>query len=123
MTHKILIIDDDMTALDLMDIICERSGFTVIRQTDPEWVIDNIANIQPDIILIDIMMPKMTGDECIKRLRQNGVILPIVAFTAIADTLIHQDIMEKGASLVLAKPCKPDNLIAHLKRLLQTSGA
>jgi len=117
-TKKILLVDDDMMALDLMDILLERAGFDAVRHTDARWVIENYSSIMPDIILIDIMMPKLSGDECIAELRKLGYTVPIVAFTSLSDTEAHNSIIAKGASLVLTKPCKPDILIGHLRRLL-----
>lgn len=117
-SKKILIVDDDMTALDLIDIFFERHGFEVVRQTDGAWVVDNIEQIAPDVILIDVMMPKMSGDECIERIRGMGKTMPIVAFTAANDAEMHTELMSKGADLVLTKPCKPDVLINKVTRLL-----
>jgi len=117
-TKKILLVDDDMMALDIMDILMERAGFEAVRHTNAQWVIENYESIAPDIILIDIMMPKLRGDDCIAELRRLGHTVPIVAFTSLDDTETHNSVLLKGATLVLTKPCKPDILIGHLRRLL-----
>jgi DNA-binding response OmpR family regulator len=117
-TKKVLLVDDDMTALDLLDIMLERSGFEVVRHTDARWIVEHFAEINPDIVLIDIMMPKMSGDACIEALRNDGWEVPIVAFTAIHESDVHTQIIEKGANLVLPKPCKQEVLVNHLNRLL-----
>jgi DNA-binding response OmpR family regulator len=122
-TNRILIIDDDMTALDLMDILFERNDFDVVRHTDAAWIVEHIEELAPDIILIDLMMPRMNGNECIKLLRQKGVDIPVVVFTAAIDEQLHREAQLNGANLILSKPCKSDVLVAEIKRLLQLSGS
>lgn len=115
---KILIIDDDMTALDLVDLLFQRSGFEVVRRTDGEAALECVSRECPEVILIDLMMPKMSGQECIKALRDRGVEVPIVAFTALNDTEVHTETIAIGATMVLSKPCKPDTLVRQIEELL-----
>lgn len=116
--RKILIIDDDMTALDIVDYLFEDQGFDVVRRADGVSALECVEQEQPDVILIDLMMPKMNGQECIRQLRLKGLTLPIVAFTAIDDPEIHQEAIDAGGNLVLTKPCKPANLIKQITALL-----
>jgi DNA-binding response OmpR family regulator len=116
--QRIFIVDDDVTALDLIDILFERKGFEVIRDTKGKNALDRINEINPDILLIDIMMPEMNGIECIKCLRENGSLIPIIAFTALHDKLIHNEAISAGANTVLCKPCKSDKLFEEVNRLL-----
>ena len=120
---KILIVDDDVTALDLVDILFERSGYEVVRHTDGGWVVENIEAIQPDVILIDMMMPKMSGQECIEVLRGMGIVIPIVAFTAMNDSDVHSKLMAGGADLVLTKPCRPETLVNEVNRVVKREEA
>ena len=115
---KILIIDDDVTALDIVDYLFEDKGFDVVRRADGESALETIDDDTPDIILIDLMMPKMNGQECVRQLRKKGVAVPIVAFTALDDPEIHQEAVEAGCNLVLTKPCKPDALVRHVSGLI-----
>jgi len=114
----ILIIDDDMTALDIVDYLFEDKGFQVIRRADGISALSCIDDVKPDVILIDLMMPKMSGQDCVKELRKRGIQTPIVAFTALDDPEIHQEAEDAGCNLVLTKPCKPNILVGHIERLL-----
>lgn len=115
---KILIIDDDMTALDIVDYLFEDKGFEVARRADGITALDCVEEEKPDAILVDLMMPKMNGQECVKLIREKGINVPIVAFTAVDDPEIHQEALDAGCNLVLTKPCKPALLVHHIEKLL-----
>ena len=116
---KILIIDDDLTALDIVDFLFEDKGFDVVRRTDGISALECVDDVNPNIILIDLMMPRMNGQECIKEIRNKGLKQPIVAFTAVDDPEIHKEAMDAGCNLVLTKPCKPNVLVKHIEDLLK----
>lgn len=115
---KILIIDDDMTALDIVDYLFEDKGFNVIRRADGISALECLEDEKPHIILIDLMMPKMNGQECVQHIREKGISVPIVAFTAIDDPEVHDEALQAGCNLVLTKPCKPALLVKHIEELL-----
>lgn len=115
---KILIIDDDVTALDIVDFLFEDKGFEVVRRADGVSALECVDSVKPDIILIDLMMPKMSGQDCVREIRKRGLAQPIVAFTAVDDPEIHQDALDAGCNLVLTKPCKPQALVKHIEELL-----
>lgn len=116
--NKILIIDDDLTALDIVDFLFEDKGFEVVRSTSGISALESIEEVQPNIILIDLMMPQMNGQECVRQIRKKGIDIPIVAFTALDDPEVHQEAMDAGCNLVLTKPCKPAVLVKHIEDLL-----
>ena len=115
---KILIIDDDVTALDIVDFLFEDKGFEVVRRTDGISALECVDDVKPHVILIDLMMPKMNGQECIREIRRKGLTQPIVAFTALDDPEIHQEALDAGCNLVLTKPCKPAVLVKHIEDML-----
>ncbi len=117
---KILIIDDDLTALDIVDFLFEDKGFDVVRRTDGISALECVDEVKPNIILIDLMMPRMNGQECIKEIRNKGIKQPIVAFTAVDDPEIHKEALDAGCNLVLTKPCKPNTLVKHIEDLLKS---
>ena len=117
---KILIIDDDVTALDLVDYLFEDRGFEVVRRADGMSALDCIDDVEPEIVLIDLMMPKMNGQECVRHIRERGIDVPIVAFTALDDPEAHQEARDAGCNLVLTKPCKPNTLVGHIQSLLES---
>lgn len=122
MTHeriKILVVDDDVTSLDLIDLLFEDKGFDVVRQADGTSAVECVEIVKPDIILVDLMMPGLSGQEAVTQIRAKGIKVPIVAFTAMDDPDIHDEAREAGCDLVLTKPCKPSDLVRHIETLLQ----
>ncbi len=120
MDKKILIIDDDVTALDIVDFLFEDHGYEVVRRADGLSALACIENEKPDIALVDLMMPQMNGQECIRQIRKKGLTMPIIAFTALDDPEVHREAIESGCNLVLTKPCKPTVLIQHVEELLKS---
>ena len=116
--QKILIIDDDVTALDIVDFLFEDNGFEVVRRADAISALECIEAEKPDIALVDLMMPKMNGQECVRQIRKKGLTLPIVAFTALDDPEVHREALDAGCNLVLTKPCKPNILIKHIEEFV-----
>ena len=119
MPSKILIIDDDVTALDIVDYLFEERGYDVVRSADGVSALECVEEVEPEVILIDLMMPRMNGQECVRELRKRGIQVPIVAFTALDDPEVHQDARDAGCNLVLTKPCKPKILVGHIEDLLK----
>lgn len=116
--NKILVIDDDVTALDIVDLLFEEQGFEVVRRADGVSALECVEESEPNIILIDLMMPRMNGQDCVREIRKRGIEVPIVAFTALDDPEVHQDAMNAGCNLVLTKPCKSKELVKQIERLL-----
>jgi CheY-like chemotaxis protein len=116
---RILIIDDDITALDLVDLLFEEKGFEVVRRPDGPSALACVEEVKPQVILIDLMMPQMNGQECVRQIRSKGIKIPIVAFTALDDPEVHQEAMDAGCNLVLTKPCKPKLLVDKVQHLVR----
>src|SRR4051812_14705911 len=115
---RILIIDDDVTALDIVDYLFEEKGYDVVRRADGISALECVDEVEPDIILIDLMMPRMNGQECVRQIRGKGISVPVVAFTALDDPEIHQEAVDAGCNVVLTKPCKPNKLVVEIEKLL-----
>ena len=110
-----------MTALDIVDFLFEDRGYEVVRSADGTSAVDSVLKITPDVILVDLMMPKLSGQETVRQIREKGLTIPIVAFTAIDDPEVHQEALDAGCDLVLTKPCKPQALVQHIEGLLVNS--
>jgi CheY-like chemotaxis protein len=118
MGNKILVIDDDITALDIVDLLFEDQGFDVVRHSDGISALECVEETKPDIILIDLMMPRMSGQECVRQIRHRGIEVPIVAFTALHDAEVHDEARQAGCNAVLTKPCKSKDLVREINDLL-----
>jgi len=123
MAEKILIIDDDIDTLKLVGMMLQKQGFQIIASTNGEQGLTQAEAENPDIILLDIMMPEMDGFDVTKRLRANSLTAntPILMFTAKTQLDDKVTGFEAGADDYLTKPTHPTELIAHVKALLARS--
>jgi pilus assembly protein CpaE len=120
MSEKILIIDDDLDTLRLVGLMLQRQGYQISAATNGQQGLDKAFEEDPDLILLDVMMPDMDGYEVTRRLRQNPSTLetPILMFTA--KTQLDDKVIgfEVGANDYLTKPTHPSELQARVKTLL-----
>ena len=124
MSEKILIIDDDLDTLRLVGLMLQRQGYQISAATNGQQGLDKAFEEDPDLILLDVMMPDMDGYEVTRRLRQNPSTLetPILMFTA--KTQLDDKVVgfEVGANDYLTKPTHPSELQARVKTLLARVG-
>lgn len=119
MEKNILIIDDDVTALDIIAFLFERKGYTVERCPDGKSAIEYVKHTTPDLLLVDLLMPEMGGVETVKRIRAMGVEhAPVIAFTAVDDEVLHQEAIDAGCNEVLTKPCPSEKLTRVIQRYI-----
>ena len=113
----VLIIDDDITALDITAFLFEKKGYDVKRCADGLKAIDYVKEVKPDLILIDLLMPEINGVETVKRIRAMGITsVPIIAFTAVDDPELHEEAREAGCDDVLTKPLRPQKLLKSIEQ-------
>lgn len=119
--RRVLIADDDITALKLVGLTLERQGFEIIAAANGPQAIQKAIETQPDLIILDVMMPQMDGYEVAAQLRKHPVTekIPILMFTA--KTTISDKIagFQAGADDYLTKPVHPRELLAHVEALLK----
>ena len=124
MAEKILIIDDDVDTLKLVGMMLQKQEYQIIAASNGEQGLTQAEAENPDLILLDVMMPEMDGYEVAKRLRANSLTAntPILMFTAKTQLDDKVTGFEAGADDYLTKPTHPTELIAHVKALLARSG-
>jgi DNA-binding response OmpR family regulator len=113
MAEKILVVDDEETTVQLLTTLLELRGFEVIKAYRAEDGLRKAYRTQPDLVLLDIMMPDMDGLEVCKRLRELSDV-PIIFLTARTDTKDIVKGLEVGADDYIVKPYDNDELIARL---------
>jgi CheY-like chemotaxis protein/MinD-like ATPase involved in chromosome partitioning or flagellar assembly len=120
MTHKILIVDDDLDTLRLVGLMLQRQGYQISAATNGAQGLSKALEEKPDLILLDVMMPDMDGYEVTRRLRKNPTTasVPILMFTAKTQLDDKVTGFEVGADDYLTKPTHPTELQAHVKALL-----
>ena len=123
MAEKILIIDDDVDTLKLVGLMLQKQAYQIVAANNGLQGLEKAENENPDLIVLDVMMPGMDGYEVAKRLRANPLTAdtPILIFTA--KTQLDEKVtgFEAGADDYLTKPTHPSELNAHVKALLARS--
>lgn len=117
---KVLIVDDDVEVCQLIDEILHQQ-FSTLRTNDPRESIRLAIDFQPDVILLDLMMPEMDGIEVCKQLRQNNITseIPVIMLTAANQTPNRVKAFNIGADDFIAKPFDHDELIARINAKLR----
>lgn len=120
MAEKILIIDDDLDTLRLVGLMLQRQGYQITAATNGQQGLEKAFEENPNLILLDIMMPDMDGYEVARRLRADSktVDIPILMFTAKTQLDDKVTGFEVGADDYLTKPTHPSELQSHVKALL-----
>ena len=119
---KILIADDKATSRELLRTVLERQGYDVLEAADGEEALQKALAELPDLILLDLQMPRRTGYEVLSELRKNPrhAALPIIALTASAMQGDREKALAAGFTGYLAKPVALVHLREEVQRLLQT---
>ncbi len=121
MNKKVLVVDDEQSIVTLLHYNLKQAGFEVITAMDGEDGLQAAMNEQPDLIILDLMLPKMDGIEVCKELRQRKVATPIFMLTAKDDEFDKVLGLELGADDYLTKPFSPREVVARVKAILRRS--
>ena len=118
---KVLCIDDDRLLLGLVKDAIETHGFEALTAIDGPSGLALAKAQRPDIILVDVMMPKMSGFEVCQHLRADPKLkgTPIIIITAMADPDLKAKGLEAGANLASPKPFNPTQIIVLIKKALE----
>ena len=120
MDRKILIVDDEKNIVDIIAFNLKKEGYTVITAADGEEGVQKAMEENPDLILLDIMMPKLDGYEVCKKIREKKN-TPIIMLTARAEELDKVLGLELGADDYVTKPFGVRELMARVKAILRKS--
>jgi two-component system alkaline phosphatase synthesis response regulator PhoP len=123
LAKKILAVDDERHIVRLIQVNLERAGFQVVTAFDGPEALKKVESEKPDLVVLDVMMPKMDGFEVLKRLQANPETreVPVIMLTAKAQDADVFRGWASGVSAYLTKPFNPLELITFVKRIF--SGA
>jgi CheY-like chemotaxis protein len=122
----VLVVEDYQDAREMYAAYLQFSGFDVAEATNGEEAIEKAIDLVPDIVLMDLALPRMDGWEATRRLKgdERTRHIPIVALTGHALAGHAEGARQAGCDAFVTKPCLPDALVAEIRRLLdQQSGA
>ncbi|MGD6967587.1 response regulator transcription factor [Rossellomorea vietnamensis] len=123
MSKKILVVDDEQSIVTLLKYNLEQAGYTVITANDGEEGRDLALEQVPDLMILDLMLPKIDGIEVCKQIRQQKVMIPILMLTAKDDEFDKVLGLELGADDYMTKPFSPREVMARVKAILRRSQA
>jgi len=119
MAKNILIVEDEQSIIKLVQFNLEKAGFEVEIATDGQIALEKVQQYKPDLVILDLMLPKVDGLEVCRRLRQEKQHIPILILTAKTDEFDKVLGLELGADDYMTKPFSPRELIARIKAIFR----
>lgn len=120
---KVLLVDDERAITANLEPFLERAGFNVHVAADGEEGLRQAGALQPDVVVLDVLMPKMDGRELLRRLRQGGNWTPVILLTRVGEATERAMALEEGADDYLNKPFDPYELVARIRAVLRRARA
>lgn len=119
--RRVLIVDDDVDALRLVGMMLERQGYQILAAATGQQALQKAIETQPDLIILDVMMPDMDGYEVASRIRSHPATEPIPILMFTAKTGVNDKIAgyQAGADDYLTKPIHPQDLVTRVENLLE----
>lgn len=120
MAQRVLVVDDDPIVGDVLSRYLIRDGFEVEVAADGEAAVTAFENARPDLVLLDLMLPKLDGFEVFSRIRE-AAYTPVIMLTARGEETDRIAGLEMGADDYVGKPFSPREVVARVKAVLRRS--
>ncbi len=121
--QTILVVDDDENLRDTIGVMLEQEGFRAVFAADGRTGYDRALTLKPDLVLVDLRLPGMSGTEICKQLRAAHVDIPIIVLSAVGEELDKVLLLEIGADDYVVKPFGTRELMARIRAVLRRAGA
>ena len=118
---KIMVVDDDQNICELLRLYLEKDGYTVVIANDGEEALSKFSAENPDLMLLDIMMPKLDGWQVCREIRKKSNV-PIIMITAKGETFDKVLGLELGSDDYVVKPFDPKEIVARIKAIMRRTG-
>ena len=118
----ILVVDDERHIVDLVRLYLEKEGYAVVTAADGEEALQRHARHEPDLVILDLMLPKLDGFEVCREIRRRGD-TPVLMLTARDDDVDAIVGLELGADDYVTKPFNPRALVASVRRRIALTRA
>jgi len=115
---KILVVDDEPGVRSVISKALQKEGYEVFPAEDGREALEMIKRKDFDLTFLDIMMPKISGEEVLARMKTIKPKMPVVILTAVKDPVTEHQLMESGASAYIKKPCSLDEVVSTAKKVL-----
>lgn len=124
MAQKILVVDDEPDVLLIVKTGLEMEGYQVVTASDGEEALGAAREERPDLILLDVMMPKMDGFEVLGKLKEDEAMatVPVIMLTGLSDRTKIQKALVSGIQWYVVKPFEFDDLMGKVRAALGASG-
>ena len=120
---KLLVVDDEVAITDRLAPFLSRSGFDVRIAADGEAALEEIVSYTPDLIILDVLMPRMDGREVLRQLRKVGDWTPVILLTQVGESGERALALMEGADDYINKPFDPNELAARIQAVLRRASA
>lgn len=117
--RSILVIDDDDSLRDTIGVLLEQEGFRALLESDGKAGYERALAAKPDLILVDLRLPSMTGVEVCKQLRAARVQTPIIVLSAVGEEIDKVLLLEIGADDYVVKPFGTRELLARIRAVMR----
>lgn len=119
MAKQVLLAEDEPNIVESISFLLERAGFDISVETDGIGALNTAKSIIPDVMILDVMLPKMDGYEILRRLRgdQSTTSLPIIMLTAKGQKEDREMAFANGADVFITKPFSNSEIVAAVKEL------
>lgn len=122
MANRVLVVDDEESIVKLISYTFKQAGFEVFTAENGRQGLEIVKREYPDLIILDLMLPEIDGMELCRKLRQDGINVPIIMLTAKDDEIDRVLGLEIGADDYVTKPFSPRELVARVKAVLRRTG-
>ncbi len=116
---RILLVDDETAITVNLAPFLERAGFAVSSAGDGAQALQQLARLKPDLIILDVLMPRLDGRQVLRQLRQAGDWTPIILLTQVGEASERAMALEEGADDYINKPFDPRELVARIRSVLR----
>ena len=115
----LLLVDDDAMIIESLGPLLERSGFHVLLASNGEEALNKVQSHRPDVIVMDVLMPRVNGREALRRMRKSNIWIPTILLTQVGEASERAVALEEGADDYLNKPFHSQELLARIHAVLR----
>ncbi|GAB5470682.1 MAG: response regulator [Rhodospirillales bacterium] len=124
MAKRILLVEDEPNIVTSLTFLLKRAGLEVSVETKGSQVLDAVLKDRPDLLILDVMLPELSGYEVLRQLRaeRRAAGLPVLMLTAKGQSTDRETALESGADMFITKPFANSELVAAVHSLLERNG-